>query len=117
MPPPPQKIIDTKARTSMSLEDTRARIARRHEALRSAEKRRTEMEHELEAYEEKRVTLTSDTSKSKAAYAVSVEKYAKGKAAGRVTGASLKMKEQELKRATEKHKQNLDEYNAAMAQD
>jgi hypothetical protein len=26
------------------------------------------MEHELEAYEEKRVTLTSDTSKSKAAY-------------------------------------------------
>ena len=73
MPPPPPKIIDTKART-MSLEDTRARIARRHEALRSAEKRRTEMEHELEAYEEKRVTLTSDTSKSKAAYAVSVVK-------------------------------------------
>ena len=58
MPPPPPKFIDTKARTSMSLEDTRARIARGHEALRSAEKRRTE-----------------------------------------------------------EHKQNLDEYNAAMAQD
>ena len=42
MPPPPPKFIDTKARTSMSLEDTRARIARGHEALRSAEKRRTE---------------------------------------------------------------------------
>jgi hypothetical protein len=81
MPPPPPKIIDTKARTSMSLEDTRARIAR-HEALRSAEKRRTEMEHEFGRVQQWR-----------------------------------KIKEQELKRATEKHKQNLDEYNAAMAQD
>jgi hypothetical protein len=108
MPPPPPKIIDTKARTSMSLEDTRARIAR-HEALRSAEKRRTEMEHEFGRVQRSNGARLKNRSSSEPQKSTS-------RIWTSTTQQWRKIKEQELKRATEKHKQNLDEYNAAMAQ-